>query len=69
LYGITAGNEQIPVEVTDMLGHVIYRNTITATNGKINEMVSLTGKVANGMYLLNLHTELGNQVFHLVIEQ
>jgi uncharacterized protein YjdB len=66
---IGANNDQeIIVEVTDMLGHMVYNGKIMSVNGSINDRVQTTG-LANGMYLLNLRSNTGNQVFHIVIEQ
>jgi len=38
-----------------MLGQVVYKNELTAINGKFDEQVSLTG-MTGGMYLMNMHT-------------
>ena len=57
------------IEVTNMLGQVVYSNSVIAANGVINEHVQLNGSVANGMYLLNLRTEGGTAVFHIVVEK
>ena len=64
----TTTQQEVSVEITNMLGQVIYTNKAPVQNGSINEKIQLNN-VANGMYLLNLRTETGNQVFHLVIEQ
>ena len=61
------GDEDVAVEITDMLGQVVYKNTIKATGGNINEPVSLNSDLANGMYLLNLHSGNENIVLHFVI--
>lgn len=60
--------QEVTIEITNMLGQVMYNNKVTVQNGVINEKMQLIN-VANGMYLLNLHTETGNQVFHMVVEQ
>jgi hypothetical protein len=52
-----------------MIGQVIYRNKIMASNGVINERIQLSNTLANGMYLLNLKSVNDNKVFHFVIEQ
>ena len=69
LAGTAGGNEEVVLEITDMLGQVVYRNTAIAKNGKINEHISLGNTLANGMYILNLHSVNENRVFHFVIEQ
>ena len=65
--GVTYDAE-VSLEITDVLGQVIYRNKVIAQNGAINERVKM-GNVANGMYLLNLRSDAGNKVFHIVLEQ
>ena len=65
----TINDEDVSIEVTDILGQVVYRAKVVAKNGKLNEQVKLNGNVANGMYMLSLHTDTENKVFHIVIEQ
>jgi len=64
-----AVTQEVTLEVTDMLGQVVYTGKAVAKAGKLNEDVSLTGNLANGMYMLTVHTAIGNKVFHFVIEQ
>jgi len=63
------GDEEVMLVVTDMLGQVIYTNNVTAVNGKIEEQISLNGNLANGMYLLSVHSANQNNIFHFVIEK
>ena len=65
----TIGDEDVYVEVTNMLGEVMYRNKITTANGAIDERIQLNNNIANGMYLLNLRSGTSNTVFHFVVEQ
>ena len=65
----TTADETVTVEVTDILGQVIYKNNVTAHNGVINETVSLGGMLDNGMYMLNMHSATVSKVFHFVIEK
>jgi len=66
--GVTR-DEEVQLEITNMLGQVVYRNNIVAHNGNVNERVSLSNTIANGMYLLSVHSAVGNDVFHIVVEQ
>ncbi len=66
--GITA-DEEVTVEITDMLGQIVYTTKTMSQNGAIDQKIQLSNNVANGMYLLTLRSESTNQVFHLVIEQ
>lgn len=61
--------ENVNVEITDMLGKVIYRNVILANKGVINDRLMLDGTVANGMYLINVKSEHIAKTFHFVVEQ
>ena len=62
-------DEDVTLEVVNMLGQVIYNQKAAVHNGEINEHVQLNSSLANGMYLLNVHSGSGNEVFHFVIEQ
>ena len=65
----TGVDEEVTIEITDMLGQVVYREKTEAQNGKLNERIILGQKIANGMYLLNVRTAAGNNVFHVVVEE
>ena len=65
---LAAGNEDVTLEVSNMLGQVVYRNKVVAQNGSINEKVQLSS-VANGMYILNVRSGNESSVYHVVVEQ
>lgn len=65
----THADEQVIIEVTDMLGQVVYKNSTIARAGRINEQIATNGTLANGMYILNVRTASENKVFHFVVEQ
>jgi len=69
--GSTGGinDERASIEINNMLGQVIFSDVLTVQNGEVNKEVLLGGKVANGMYILSLHSETCNKIFHIVIEQ
>ena len=67
LAGMSDGS--VALEITDMLGQVIYRSTIKPVNGIIDEPVALSSELANGMYLLNLRSGGENVTLHFVIGQ
>jgi len=66
---LAVGSEYAVIEVTDILGQVIYTKKVLATDGSINEKISLSGTLANGMYMLNLHSGSENKTFHFMIEK
>lgn len=65
----SVNDEEVTLEVTDVLGQVIYKSKVTAQNGRINETVTLNNTLANGMYILNVQSGSEQKVFHFVIEQ
>ncbi len=62
-------DEEVNVDVTDMLGQVVYRGVMKAKLGKLDTQVQLGGNLANGMYILTLRTDTEQKVFHFVMEQ
>ncbi len=66
---VTIGNEAVTLEVTNMLGQVVYKNMITTTNGNINERVTLATDLANGMYILNVTAGSDRKSIHFVVKQ
>ena len=60
---------EIKMEVTDLLGQVVYSVTATARNGIINQPVRLSNTLPNGVYIMSLRTENDSKVFHFVLEQ
>ena len=65
----TTIDEDITIEIVDILGQSIYKGNAIAIEGKINEQVVLSNTLANGMYLLNLHSNAEHYEFHFVIER
>ena len=62
------------IEITDMLGQIVYKRHIHAANADIDEQVALGNSVANGMYLLRLSSDDSsgangtvNAIFHFVV--
>ena len=58
----------VTLEITNMLGQVVYSNKVIAAGGSINEQVQLSNSVAPGMYLLNVRSGSETSVFHFVVE-
>jgi uncharacterized protein YjdB len=62
-------DEEVTLEVTDVLGQVIYKDKVIAKGGRLNETLNLGNTLANGMYNLNVRSGKENKVFHFVIEK
>jgi len=65
----TTVDQDATIEITDMLGQIIYSEKVTAKGGNIDQHISLNSSVANGMYILSLRSGSDNSVFHFVLEQ
>jgi uncharacterized protein YjdB len=66
--GVTS-DEEVTIELTDVIGQVIYTGKVMSHNGTIDQTVKLNKGIANGMYLLNVQSASVSKVFHLAIEQ
>ncbi len=65
----TSVDEEVTLEITDVLGQVVYKGKLMARSGRLDNHIRLGNNLANGMYLLTLHSGADNQVFHMIIEQ
>jgi subtilisin-like proprotein convertase family protein/uncharacterized protein YjdB len=65
----SGSDEEITLEVLNMIGQSVYNGNTAVRNGVLNEKIRLSNTLANGMYMLNIHTAGGNQVIHFVLEQ
>jgi len=65
----TSVDEEATIEITDMIGQVVYSNKVMTHGGNIDEHIRLNSSLANGMYILNLRSGSENTVFHFVIEK
>jgi uncharacterized protein YjdB len=65
----TLNDEDLSIEITDMLGQVVYRKKTRPDHGKINEQIELSNSIANGMYILNVSSGSDNKSFHFVVER
>jgi len=64
----STNDEPVYIEVTNMLGQVVYKNQVTTKNGELEEQVQLNN-VANAMYILSVRSQTDIKVFHIVVEQ
>jgi hypothetical protein len=66
---VNKADEEVTMELTDVLGQVVYKSKVMSRGGVLDEQIHLSSTVANGMYVLSLKTATENKVFHVVIEQ
>jgi len=65
----SAVDQEVVMEITNMLGQVVYTNKVNAPNGQLNEQVAANNTLPSGIYILSLHSESGNSTFRFVVEQ
>ena len=65
----TGMDEEVSIEITDMLGQVVYKTNTISQNGNISELIQMKNTLANGIYLLNLRSGSGNNAIRFVIGQ
>jgi hypothetical protein len=62
-------DQEVAIEVTNMLGQVVYRTNVMARNGGIDARIKLDNTLSNGMYMLNMISGDDRKMFHFVLEQ
>ena len=62
-------DEDVTIDITNMLGQVVYHNKASAVKGSLDTQVKTGGTLAAGIYLLNLQTAEGNSTFRFVVEK
>jgi hypothetical protein len=65
---MAGGISELMMEVTNMLGQVVYKRNIEVNNGRIDEHVNI-GNMQNGTYILSLITGGERAAFHIVVER
>jgi uncharacterized protein YjdB len=64
-----SNDEEITVQIVGVLGQVVYEGKIMARGGSVNEHITMQEPLANGIYLLNMHSSTENKVFHFVVSK
>ena len=60
-------NEPVTIQITDMVGRVVYETQLPAGNTRINKQIDMGGNIANGMYLVSLRYGEISKVIHFVV--
>lgn len=68
LNGTVASNEEITLEVFNTLGQSVKKQVIIPANSTIHTEVEL-GNVANGIYMLHLHTQSGSTTMRIQVNK
>ncbi len=60
-------DQELSLEISDMPGRIIYQTKLLPAGGRINERIQLNNGLSSGMYLVTLHSALGQKVFRMEI--
>ena len=67
--GATGADEEAWIEMTDMVGRVVYKNHVMLQDGILSEKISLGNEPVSGMYLLTVRTMQENRVMRVVVNR
>ncbi len=62
-------DEEVTMEITDMIGQMVFSKHTATHKGLLNENVSINKPIPNGMYILTLHSVIESSVYHFIIEE
>lgn len=60
---------EVTVDIMDMVGKTVFTKHFTAAAGLLNEQLQTNGSLANGVYLMNIHTEKEHKLIRVIITQ
>ena len=66
---LASSSQTVIINVTNMMGQVVFRKTVDGGQRKINEQIDLGETINDGVYLLSVSTNEGQQVFHVTIQR
>lgn len=66
---IATANGVVNMQITDMLGQVVYSHAAQLKGGLLNEAVELGNELANGMYLLHIDGGSVHSAIHFVLKK
>lgn len=63
-----AADEEVTMELSNVVGAVVYEKKIASTGGKIRERIVIDKNIGKGVYLLNVRSSAGGKVIRMIIE-
>ncbi|GAA4467695.1 hypothetical protein GCM10023093_24000 [Nemorincola caseinilytica] len=66
---VPRNGSKVTLQVTDMLGQVVYTGAAQPKGDVLNETLNLDNSLANGMYLLHLSTGTESRTFHFMLSR
>ena len=66
---VSPSDDRVNIVITNVLGQSVYKKTVFANNGNVNEQINEAGMLATGTYQVSITSGEGRVVFHIVIEK
>ena len=65
----TVASGEVVVEITDVVGKVVYKGTAQAMSGKLDKEIVLDDAIPNGVYNIRLTSDGESDVRHFVLDK
>jgi len=69
IIGHVIPGDNISIRVTDVLGQVVYTNTLQPQGASMHQVVVLGNSMASGMYLVTVSSSTGTAAYHVAVEK
>ncbi len=66
---VKATSQEVRVEMLDILGKAVFTDVIQVENGHLSKKFTLSDNIANGIYLVKIKSEGGNQVVRFTLDR
>ena len=63
----SSGSNYASLEIVDILGKVVYKDVAVITNGNINQSITLSKQLPNGLYFIKVKNDDDNKVIRFVL--
>jgi len=60
---------QVPFDVVDLLGQVIYTGSAPVANGSVRVNITMAGNIANGVYMVRVRADDASQVIRFTLNR
>jgi len=65
--GTLSGSNEAALEITDIIGQVVYKAIVPVQNGLLKKEIALDNNLPDGIYLLHISSGDGNKVVRFVV--
>ena len=65
----SANDNEVNIDIRDLKGSLVYQRSVTVHNGTLNEPLSLSGQLSDGIYLVTVRTDTDEKQVKLIIKR